>query len=72
MAEVVQVLHGSHTKENCSVWRKAFPEKMHCVEQVVVTSYNGMQLVAFTGINVVTSNAIGYSQAYSARATRNR
>ena len=35
------------------------------VEQVAVTSYNGMQPVVFMVINVVTTNAIGYSQANS-------
>ena len=38
---------------------------MYYLELVAVTSYIGMQLVVFTGINVVTANAIGYSQANS-------
>ena len=35
------------------------------LEQVAVTSYNGVQPVVYTDINVVTANAIGYSQANS-------
>ena len=35
------------------------------LEQVAVTNYNGMQPVVYTVINVVTANAIGYSQANS-------